>query len=195
VISARTRRFAKWSAIFSFALGMARASRVPPDGPGQDGAGAMAGYHRRVLLAGPGPGHGHALAHMLRADAEAVDARDGQTPTVQWSLSWPAEGQDGPGRRRREAERDQSVSRDQTPPKRGPQGCPGSGGPYPRPAQPQVEQAWAVARWLAAVGRPVTRRALRSGGVTGSNQALNALARRINAEQAGATQPETVPCG
>jgi hypothetical protein len=39
---------------------------------------------------------------------------------------------------------------------------------------------------LAATGRPVSRRALRSEGIKGSNQALNALARTMNAELAGA---------
>jgi hypothetical protein len=39
---------------------------------------------------------------------------------------------------------------------------------------------------LAEAGRPVSRRALRSEGIRGSNQALNALARTINAELAGA---------
>ena len=42
-----------------------------------------------------------------------------------------------------------------------------------------------VARRLAAAGRPVSRRALRSGGVTGSNAALGALARMFSAELAG----------
>ena len=48
-----------------------------------------------------------------------------------------------------------------------------------------MEQARVIARRLAAAGKPVSRRALRSGGVAGSNQALNALARVINAERAG----------
>jgi hypothetical protein len=47
-----------------------------------------------------------------------------------------------------------------------------------------VEQARVIARRLAAAGKPVSRRALRSGGVAGSNQALNALARVMNAELA-----------
>jgi len=38
-----------------------------------------------------------------------------------------------------------------------------------------------VARELADAGKPVSRRALRDGGVKGSNQVLNALARTINA--------------
>ena len=48
-----------------------------------------------------------------------------------------------------------------------------------------MDQARVIARRLAAAGKPVSRRALRSGGVTGSNEALNALARMINAELAG----------
>jgi len=48
-----------------------------------------------------------------------------------------------------------------------------------------VHQARVIARRLAAAGGTVSRRALRSGGVTGSNQAMNALARMIGAELAG----------
>ena len=126
---------------------------------------------------------GTALAHMLRADAEAVDAPDSRTGprAIRRSPSRSAEDQDGPGRRQPEADRDRSVSRDQTGPKPGPQGGRGIRGPDQRPA----EQGRLVARRLAAAGRPISRRALRGAGVTGSNQALNALARRINAEQAG----------
>ena len=68
-------------------------------------------------------------------------------------------------------------------------------GPGQRPAQRQVDQARIIARRLAAAGRPVSRRALRSGGVNGSNEALNDLARRINAERAGATPPEPISPG
>ena len=53
------------------------------------------------------------------------------------------------------------------------------------PRRPQVDQARVIARRLAAAGKPVSRRALRSAGVTGSNEALNALARMISAELAG----------
>jgi hypothetical protein len=48
-----------------------------------------------------------------------------------------------------------------------------------------MDQARLIAQRLAAAGKPVSRRALRGGGVTGSNEALNALARMINAELAG----------
>jgi len=58
-ISDRTRRFAKRSAICSFEGSWhGRASRLPPDDPSRDGTGTVAGHHARVLLAGPGPGHG-----------------------------------------------------------------------------------------------------------------------------------------
>jgi hypothetical protein len=45
-------------------------------------------------------------------------------------------------------------------------------------------QAFRIARELAAAGKPVSRRALRGGGVKGSNESLNALARLLNAELA-----------
>jgi hypothetical protein len=49
-----------------------------------------------------------------------------------------------------------------------------------------------LARRLAAAGKPVTRRALRSGGIRGSNEALNILARRLSAEIASAAEPPAV---
>jgi len=130
---------------------------------------------------------GTALAHMLRADADATDTPDSRTgpPAVLRSLSWSSEDQGGPDRRRPEADRDRSARRDQNVPQRGPQDSPGISGYGPRLAQPQFERARMVARRLAAAGKPVSRRALRSGGVKGSNEALNALAHIINAERAG----------
>ncbi|MGH3285620.1 MAG: hypothetical protein ACRDPD_13200, partial [Streptosporangiaceae bacterium] len=194
-VSARTRRFAKWSAIFSFALGMA----------------GQVAYHL-IALAGMARapwavttivsclpvlvlGMGTALAHMLRADAEAVDAPGSRTPPPAFlrSLSWSPEDQAGPGGRGPQADRDRSVGRDQTGPAAGPQRGRGITGLGSRPAQGQVEQARIVARRLAPAGRPVSRRALRSDGITGSNAALNALARMINAEEAGATPSATTP--
>jgi len=61
-----------------------------------------------------------------------------------------------------------------------------STGPAPPAAQPEMDQARLIARGLAASGKPVSRRALRSGGVRGSNEALNTLARTVSAERAGA---------
>ncbi len=196
-ISKRTRRFARWSAISSFALGMA--GQVAYHLMAQAGTARAPWAITTVVSCLPVLvlAMGTALAHMLRADAEAVDVPDSRTGprAVLRPLSWSAEDQDGPGRRQPEADQDRSVSRDQTGPKPGRQSGRGIRGPDPRPAQPQVEQARLVARRLAAAGRPVSRRALRGAGVTGSNQALNALARRINAEQAGATPPEPISPG
>lgn len=49
-----------------------------------------------------------------------------------------------------------------------------------------MEQARIVARGLAAAGKLVSRRALRSNGIKGSNEALNALALMVNSETASA---------
>jgi hypothetical protein len=128
-VSDRTRRFARRSAICSFALGMA----------GQVACHLLA---QAGLARAPWPVTtivsclpvlvlvlGTALAHMLRADAEATDVPDSRTGprAVPRSLSWSAEDQDGPGRRQPEADRDRSLSRGQTGPKPGRQGAAGSG--------------------------------------------------------------------
>jgi len=194
-ISDRTRRFAKWSAIFSFALGMA--GQVAYHLMAQAGMARAPWAITTVVSCLPVLvlGMGTALAHMLRADAEGVDAPNsgaGQ-PGVLRSLSWSSEDQDGPDRRRPEADRDRSVRRDQNvPPLRPQHGC-GITRPGPQPAKLQMEQTRAVARRLVAAGRPVSRRALRSGGVRGSNETLNALARMINAERASPTPSGTTP--
>ena len=189
-ISDRTRRFAKWSAICSFALGMA--GQVAYHLMAQAGMARAPWAITTVVSCLPVLvlAMGTALAHMLRADAEATDTPDSRTgqPAVLRSLSWSPEDQDGPGRRGPEADRDRSARRDQNGPAPGPQHGHGITGPGPRPAQPQVDQARVIARRLAATGKPVSRRALRSGGVTGSNEALNALARMINAELASAVK-------
>jgi hypothetical protein len=196
-VSPRTRCFAKWSAIFSFALGMA--GQVAYHLMAQAGA-ARAPWPITTLVSCLPVlvlGMGTALAHMLRADAEAVDAPDrgAEQPAVLRSVAWCSEDQDGPGRGRREADPDRSARRDQDGPAPGLQHGHGPAGPSPRPGQPQMDQARLVARTLAAAGRPVSRRALRSGGVTGSNQALNTLARRMNAERPAATPPEPISTG
>jgi hypothetical protein len=132
-------------------------------------------------------GMGTALAHMLRADAEAADALDSQAgkPAVLRSLSWSPEDQAGPGGRRREADRDRSARQNQHGPGPGPRHGDWIAESGPQPAGPQADQARVIACRLAAAGKPVSRRALRRGGLTGSNQALSALARMISAELAG----------
>jgi hypothetical protein len=75
---------------------------------------------------------------------------------------------------------------------------PGSAGPpspakdlIPGPPHQENMQAFRIARELAAAGKSVSRRALRNGGVRGSNESLNALARQLNAELA--SEQATVP--
>jgi hypothetical protein len=185
-ISDRTRRFAKWSAICSFVLGMA----------------GQVAYH---LLAQAGTARapwpvtmivsclpvlvlamGTTLAHMLRADAgTAADGPDNWTrgPEVSRSPAWSAEDQ---------AEVPMVLAAPRAP-------LAGSGPPAGTTTVSQqdhdaraasspvgIGQARVAGCRLAAAGKPVSRRALRSEGIRGSNQALNALARTINAELAGA---------
>ena len=196
VISGRTRRFAKWSAICSFALGIA--GQIAYHLMAQAGMTRAPWAITTVVSCLPVLvlGMGTALAHMLRADAETADAPGSRTgpPAAPRSLSWSAEGRARPGRPRPETDRDRSPSRDQKGEKPGPQRSRGVTGPGFRAARPQVDQARMVARRLAAAGKPVSRRALRCGGVRGSNEALNALARMINSEIAG-TAPPRAPAG
>ena len=189
-VSPRTRRFAKWSAMLSFALGMA----------------GQVTYH---LLAGAGITRapwaiitivsclpvlvlamGTALAHMLRDDA-INDQKAGSSGTGQPDY-WSAEDQtrsgpdqkaaEGPvaagpaGATRQSAARDHLTTVHTT-------------GPDPRAEPSAADQARLVASRLAAAGKPVSRRTLRSGGIRGSNEALNGLARRLNAELASAMAP------
>jgi hypothetical protein len=185
-VSDRTRRFAKWSAICSFALGMA----------------GQVAYH---LLAQAGTARapwpvttivsclpvlvlamGTTLAHMLRADAA------------------PGHGTRGLAADRSPARSHEDQARpslDQTASERTPAGTgpPARTATVPRqdhrpgprngaPGQTKTNQARLTASRLAAAGKPVSRRALRSRGIRGSNAALNALAREINAELAGTSR-------
>ena len=186
-ISDRTRGFAKWSAICSFALGMA--GQVAYHLMAQAGMTRAPWAITTIVSCLPVLvlGMGTALAHMLRADAKAPDAPDSGTgpPSTLRSLSWSFEDQDGPDHRRPETDRDRSPSRSQNAPAPGPQRGQRPGDLARRLPGHKLDQARVVARRLAAAGQPVTRRALRSGGVRGSTETLNALARTINAELAG----------
>ena len=79
-----------------------RAGRLPPDGPGRDGTGAVADHHRRVLPAGPGPGHGdragpHAARRRRGCGCAGQPGRAASRPAV--PVLVPA----GPGRTRPQA--------------------------------------------------------------------------------------------
>jgi hypothetical protein len=190
-ISGRTRRFAKWSAISSFALGMA--GQVAYHLMTQAGMVRAPWAITTVVSCLPVLvlAMGTALAHMLRADAEATDTRDSRTrpPATLRPLSRSPQDQDRPGRTRPETDRDRFPSRERDGEGPGPQRGRGVTGPGFRAARAQADQARDVARRLAAAGKPVSRRALRSSGVKGSNEALNALACMINSEMAGAALP------
>jgi hypothetical protein len=193
-ISGRTRRFAKWSAICSFALGMA--GQVAYHLLAQAGAARAPWPVTMIVSCLPVLvlAMGTALAHMLRADAA------------------PGHGTRGPAADRPPArfhEDQAGLSPDQT----ASAGTPAETGPAARtatvprqdhrpgprtkaPRQTAIDQARLIACRLAAAGKPVSRRALRSEGIKGSNQALNALARRINAELAdAATGSSSAPPG
>jgi hypothetical protein len=184
-VSARTRRFARRSAIFSFTLGAA----------------GQVAYHlleQARITQAPWPvttivsclpvlvlAMGTALAHMLRADASAAgpvgdgtgeaDAepslawsradqagRDRLAVNVQPTVSGPPAGTTVPSQVNRENAAD----------------------PRTQAILPPTDQARLIASRLAAIGKPVSRRALRSGGVKGSNSSLNALACALNTELA-----------
>ena len=193
-ISGRTRRFAKWSAICSFALGMAGqvAYHLLAE------AGAARAPWPITMIASCLPvlvlAMGTTLAHMLRADAgTAADAPDDRTggPAVARSPAWSAEDQAG-------------AAQDQAVPQAPLAGSGPSAGTTTAPQQDHdaraaasspagISQARMAASRLAAAGMPISRRALRSEGISGSNQALNALARTINAELAGTAVHQARP--
>ena len=196
-ISARTRRFAKWSAICSFALGMA--GQVTYHLMAQAGMTRAPWAVTTIVSCLPVLvlGMGTALAHMLRADAEITHTSESGTrplAAILRSLSWSPADQDRPARSRPRTGRDRSPSRDQggeTPDPEHGRDVTGSGF---RSAGVQLDQARDIARRLAATGKPVSLRALRYGGVKGSNEALNVLARMINSELAGPARPRA-PAG
>ena len=203
-VSPRTRRFAKWSAICSFLLGMAGqvASHLLAD------AGAARAPWAITTIVSCLPvlvlAMGTALAHMLRADACATD-RSGTTDDP------PDHGTDGPAgpRPARRSSADQAAdaqelvlpaadAQELVLPEdraaRSPHRDRGdAAGPVPAPAvrtacntYPKPDETHLIARELAAAGTPVSRRTLRSNGATGSNAQLGALARTVNTELAAA---------
>ena len=185
-VSGRTRRFAKWSAICSFALGMA----------------GQVAYH---LLAQAGTARapwpvtmivsclpvlvlamGTTLAHMLRADAAPGHGARG--PAADRPPAWSYEDQAGPSP---DQTANAGTAAETGPPARTatvPRQDHRPGQRTRAPGHTETSQARLIASRLAAAGKPVSRRALRIRGIRGSNAALNALAREINAELAGTSR-------
>jgi hypothetical protein len=159
-LSSRTRRFARWSAVGSLLLGM---------------AGQIA-YHlldqARVTHAPWGIttavsclpvlvlGMGAALAHLLRADARGTDLAD-RTGSCRPDYATDHADQGGTGG-------DQSAG-------------------TTRPER--LAEAAGAAALLTASGRRISRRALRTAGVRGSNADLGALARIVRSQTASETAP------
>ena len=195
-VSARTRRFARWSAIVSFVLGMA--GQVAYHLMAQAGTARAPWPVTMVVSCLPVLvlAMGTTLAHLLRADA-AVAADPTDTGTAgpagspgPRSPAWSAGDQPA-------AVPDQAAplaSLARTGPSAGTRTVPQQD--HDTRAVPAVPSGTGQARLAAsrptAAGTPVSRRALRSAGIRGSNHALGALARTINAELAGTP---AVPAG
>jgi hypothetical protein len=135
-ISTRTRRFAKWSALCSFALGMA--GQVAYHLLVQAGE-ARAPWGITTVVSCPPVlvlAMGTALAHLLRGDASAGDTPDSRPTGLagERSPGWPAEDQHG----------DQPDQDHETRPRAGPvpPRGPASSGTRParrdRPAPPRI---------------------------------------------------------
>ena len=193
-VSARTRGFAKWSAIISFVFGMA--GQVAFHLMAQAGMARAPWPVTMVVSCLPVLvlAMGTTLAHLLRADAgAAADPTDTGTagpagPPGPRSPAWSAGDQPA-------AVRDQAAfpaPSARTGPSAGTRTVPRSDHGAKVAAVPSGTGQARPASRLTAAGKPVSRRALRSAGIRGSNHALGALARTINAELAGTP---AVPAG
>jgi hypothetical protein len=148
-------------------------------------------------------GMGTALAHMLREDAAAADHPDGRSagPASARSPGWSAEDQpaDQPDRHRDQPDGTRTTVQTSPSPGTGASALsPGSAAPpgaagrvVSRSRDQDGVQASLIALRQVTAGKPVSRRALRNGGVKGSNESLNALARQLNA--AFANEQAAVP--
>jgi hypothetical protein len=189
-ISDRTRRFARWSAVFSFALGMA--GQVAFHLMDQDRITRAPWFITTLVSCLPVLvlGMGTALAHMLREDAAAADrARsDRPGPATRVLPTCPPDEQSGdqPSQNPADLTATECCPPGQTvtAPLRDGHGVAEYPAPAPRAAESDIDHARSIALALAEGGQRVSRRALRSRGVRGSNEVLNALALRLSAELA-----------
>ncbi len=130
---------------------------------------------------------GTALAHLLRADAAGHGPGTGATgPAALRSLAWSPDqssGDQADPAQARSSDSEYGPS-DRRPSLREPVVDVRTTVSEPRETAPRTDQARLIARRLAAAGRPISRRALRSAGVRGSNELLSALASKLGAELA-----------
>jgi len=183
LVSSRTRRFARWSAIGSLILGMAgqvayhllaqsSATRAPW------GVTTLVSCLPVLVLA-----MGAALAHMLHADTSAGgepgDPSSDLPPSAASSVASGASVTIRPDRRMPTP--DQIVVPDRNGPDpaadQADQGC--DTGPGQVGRRLRVAEAQSAATALAAAGRRVSRRNLRAAGVRGSNADLSELTRIV----------------
>ena len=189
-ISDRTRRFARRSAVFSFALGMAgqvafhlmdqdRITRAPWT------VTTLVSCLPVLVL-----GMGTALAHMLREDAATADRAQTDAPGPATRVPSTRSKDQQSGDQPNQVHPDRTATEGRPPgqtvtlPLRDGHGVAEYPAPAPRTAGPDIDHARGIARELTGAGQHVSRRALRSRGVRGSNEALNALALKLNAELA-----------
>jgi hypothetical protein len=192
-VSAQTRRFAKWSAIFSFALGMA--GQVAYHLLAQAGVTRAPWAITTIVSCLPVLvlAMGTALAHMLRADAvvtaapESTASRSATVQSPDWSRGdQPAKGQEETSRRRTSTHSGPPAGT-RLDPCRDKSGEARTVAPASWISQQKMDQARLITRRLAAAGKPVSRRALRGGGIKGSNEALNVLARELREHSVDST--------
>ena len=205
-VSTRTRRYARWSAIGSLVLGMA--GQVAYHLLTQSGT-SRAPWEVTTLVSSLPVlvlGMGTALAHMLRADADAEGLDADRSPDVaETPVSAPAVPRAGretaaadaragqvTDRYRHGADHDGPAVgqvRDQHPdrgmlvrePVLGQEPDTGPSGPAMRL---RLAQARSAAAELAASGKRVSRRTLREAGVRGSNADLASIARIVGSSRA-----------
>jgi hypothetical protein len=138
-------------------------------------------------------GMGTALAHMLREDAAAAGRAQTSAPGPGTSvpLTWSPAEQPGDQPELNPPDRTASEprppGRTRTLPRNDGHAVAEPVAPVPHASEPGIEHARGIARELAGAGQRVSRRALRSHGVRGSNAALNALALTLSAELANGT--------
>jgi hypothetical protein len=138
-------------------------------------------------------GMGTALAHMLREDAAAAGRAQTTAPgpATRAPLAWSPGGQPGDQPDQNPPDRTtiepRPPGRPRTLPRNDDRAVAEPVAPVPHAADPGIEHARGIARELAGAGQRVSRRALRSRGVRGSNEALNALALTLSAELASGT--------
>jgi hypothetical protein len=185
VVSRRTRRFARWSAIAALVLGMA--GQVAYHLLTQ--AGVTRAPWEVTTLVSCLPvvvlGMGSALAHLLRSDAATARAWQPLTEPVRQDQlrTGTSAGAESSSRSAFPARSllDNRFSRQMdgcSPPR-----CSADDGGARPPARVRLNDAQAAAAKLVDSGQRVSRRSLRSAGMHGSNEDLGMLARQLRIAQ------------